>query len=132
VVAGELQHRPGRLHPLGDLRRTGSRGVQGQAAAEVLAEGAVAGLRRTAGGDQITHARQPGERVLVGAERRAEPGDLGQAPGDQQRLGVVAEPHADRDADGDRDHVLDRARQLTADHVRVGVRAEIGGVARLL
>ena len=39
---------------------------------------------------------RPGERVLVGAERGAEPGDLGQPPGDQHRPGVVAQPHARR------------------------------------
>ena len=44
-------------------------------------------------------------------------------------LGVVAEAHAVRDADGEPDDVLDRAAEFAADDVGVGVRAEVRGVA---
>ena len=38
-------------------------------------------------------------------------------------------PIADRDADAERDHVLDRPAELAADHVGVRVRPEVPGVA---
>src|SRR5215831_12969828 len=79
TLASEFKDRLRRLHALGDLRRTGRGGVEGQATAQVLAERAVAGLRGAAGGDQVVHASQPREGVLVRAKRRAQPGDLGQA-----------------------------------------------------
>ena len=50
--------------------------------------------------------------------RGAEPGHFGQAAGDQRRPRVVAEPQPFQDPGGDSDHVLERARQLDADHVR--------------
>ena len=47
-----------------------------------------------------------------------------------ERLRVVAEAQADGHADGERDDVLDRAAQLAADDVVVGVRAEVPGLQR--
>ncbi len=81
--------------------------------------------RRGAGGDQVTHAGQAGEGERVGAEGHAQPGGLGQAAGDQRRPGVVAETHRGGDAVRQGDHVLHRPAQLAADHVVVGVGAEV-------
>src|SRR5437762_14137112 len=53
-------------------------------------------------------------------------------PGNEQGPGVVPEPHPDRDAHRERDHVLDGAAELAADHVRVGVGPEVRRVAGLL
>jgi hypothetical protein len=129
VPARELQHRVAGLHALGGLLGDGDDLFQAHAAAEVLTERAVARQRRAAGGDEVAHAREPGESVLVGAERGTEPGDLGEPAGHEQGAHVVAHAHADRDADGEGDDVLDRPAQLAADHVRVGVRTEVGGHA---
>src|SRR5579859_4204588 len=99
---------------------------------ELLAKGSVPGERRRAGGYQIAHAGEPGEGVLIGAERCAEASDLGETASDQRGPGVVAEDHADRDADGERDRVLHCTRELAAKHVGIRVRAEVARVAGLL
>jgi glycerol-3-phosphate dehydrogenase len=70
-------------------------------------------------------AGQPGERHRVGAQRHAEPARFGQASGDEGGLRVVAQAHRVGDAEGERDDVLHRTTQLTADDVLVGVRAEV-------
>ena len=87
---------------------------------------AVARQRRGAGGDEVAEPGEAGERQRVGAERRAQPGGLGQPAGDERRDGVVAEAHALRDAARERDDVLHRAAELAADDVGVRVRAEVG------
>ena len=53
-----------------------------------------------------------------------EPGDLDQPARDERGLGVVAETEAVDDAGRDRDHVLERARELDAERVGVRVDAE--------
>ena len=120
------QDRPARLHALGGLpgqrRSTSSTLIPWP---RLRAEGAVARQRRRAGGHEVAHARQPGERRRVGAESRAEPGGLGQAAGDDRRLGVVAHAQALGHADGERDDVLHRAAELDADDVVVGVGPEV-------
>ena len=74
----------------------------------------------------------PANVIRVRAERRAEPGDLGQPAGDHRRRRVVAEPEPDRHADGERDDVLAAPPSSTADHVGVGVGPEVRAVqARL-
>ena len=88
---------------------------------------------RESGEEQVaTRSPRPGESgegERVGAHREAESGGLGEAARDERALGVVAEAHAVRDADGETDDVLDRAAQLAAHHVGVGVRAEVRRVA---
>ena len=133
VAVGQIEHRAARLHAFGDLAVGGVLGLlERLAAAEPLAERPVARQRRGAGRHQVTEPGQPGERQRVGAELGTQPGRLGQPAGDQRRDGVVAEAHALRDAARQRDHVLDRAAELAADHVGVGVRTEVRRRAGLL
>ena len=123
--SASVEDRPAGLHALARLLHRRGRLVRGHAAAQVDAEGAVARQRRGAGGDQVADTGQAGERRGVRAERDPQPGHLGQAAGDERGLGVLAEPEPDRDAVGERDDVLDRAAQLDAHDVGVGVRAEV-------
>ena len=75
-------------------------------------------------GDEVAHAGEAGERERVAAERDAEPRELGEPAGDERGLRVVAVAEAVGDPGGDRDHVLERAGDLTADDVGVRVHAE--------
>ena len=131
--AGQLQHRAaGLARPPRPAADRGPGLLQRLAPAQPLAERTVAGQRRAAGRDQVAEPGQPGERHRVGAERGAQPGGLGQPAGDQRGPGVVAEAHPLGHPAGQRDHVLHRAAELAADHVGVGVRAEVRREARLL
>ena len=87
---GQLHHDLRRLHALGHHAHLLDDLVDGAAAAELLADVAVAALRRDAGGDQVAHAGQPGEGDLLAAHRAAEPRELGEAAGDDRGAGVVA------------------------------------------
>ena len=87
---------------------------------------------RGAGGDEIAQAREARVGAGIGAERRAEARHLGQAARDQRRARVVAVAEPVADARGDRDHVLGRAAELHAAHVRRRVDAEAGRRERAL
>ena len=92
-----------------------------RAAGDQLSGAAVSPVRVEARDDQVAHAREPGERLRLGAARLAEPCHLHEATRDQGRLGVVAEAEPVDGARGERDHVLRRAAELDPDHVVVDV-----------
>ena len=75
---------------------------------------------------------EAGERQRRAAQGDAEAGDLGQAAGDDRRAGVVAGAEAVGHARRDGDDVLERAAELAADEVVVGVDAEQVGVEHVL
>ncbi len=107
--------------------------VQRQAAARAARR--TARLRDSGELQEATRSPRPASPAKVcwsAPSAVAQAADLGQPAGDQHGPGVVAQAHADGDADGQRDHVLDRAAELAADDVGVGVRAEVAGVAGLL
>ena len=94
VLAGELEDRHAGLDAFAGL--PGRRGVSSTDMPR-------RGSRRTSGcGTAATSRWRPGRRcpaspenvMRVGAERHAEAHHLGQPPGDERGLGVVAEPHA--------------------------------------
>ena len=133
-VAGQLEDRLARLHALGGLLGHGDDLVD----ASCPCRGCTPKVRLRDSGDMQVAMRsptpgQPGEGHRVGAERHAEPGRLGEPAGDDRRLGVVAHAQPLGHADRERDDVLDRAAELGADDVGVGVGAEVGrgaGLAR--
>src|SRR3546814_2897411 len=96
------------LHALGHHVHLADDLVDLAAPAELLADVAVAALRRDAGGDEVAHAREPGEGDLAAAHGAAEPGELGQAAGDDGGPRVVAGAEAVSHARGD-GHEIGRA-----------------------
>ena len=86
----------------------------------------VAAVHTGAGHDQIAHAGQAREGFRLAAHGQTQPGQLGIAAGDKGGLGVIAIAQAQCDADGQRNDVFDRAAQLGAAAVGVGVDAEAG------
>ena len=71
---------------------------------------------------------RPAKVRRAAAERFAEAREFGEAARDHRRARVVAGAEAVTHAGGDGDHVLQRAAELAADHVRVAVDAEQAGV----
>ena len=120
----ELEHRRGRLHALGDHVHLRDDLVEGAALPELDADVAVAALRAAARRDEIAHAREPGEGQRLAAERDAEPRELREAAGDERGLRVVAVVETVGHAGTDRQHVLERARDLAPDDVGVRVHAK--------
>ena len=91
---------------------------------QLLAEAMVPRQVRAAGGDQVAHPGEAGERQRVRAGRDAEPRHLGQTAGQQPGLAVVAEAEPVGGAGRDRDDVLERPAQLDAEDVLVHVQPE--------
>jgi hypothetical protein len=89
-----------------------------------LAGSAVAADRRPAGDDEVAHARETREGLLLAPGGDREAGHLGESARDERRLRVVAERKAVRSAGGEPDHVLRGRAELDADHVVVAVDAE--------
>ena len=98
--------------------------LERRALADLDAERAVAAQRAGAREHEIAHAGESGEGGRARAERDAEPRHLVQPARDERGARVVAESNAFDDAGGDGHDVLERAAQLDADHVVVGVDAE--------
>ena len=82
--------------------------------------------------DQVTDTGQTRKGVDVAAHGHAQPGDLGDAAGDKGRAGVVAVAKAGGDANTQRNHILQRAAQLHALDVGVGVHAHAGVAEHIL
>src|SRR3989442_12142124 len=74
--------------------------------AERDAEREVPRLRARAGEDEIPETGETGERFDAGAERAAEPDQLGKAARGQRRGGARTEAASGDDTGGDREHVL--------------------------
>ena len=109
------------FHDLPDLSLSLLRGLAGR---ECETEAPVARLVVRTGQDQVTQAGEAHEGLLLGAQCDAEPHHLRQAARDQRDAGVGAEPEAVGDARADRQHVLDCAADLDADHVAGSVGPE--------
>src|SRR5581483_8543812 len=124
VLSGEVEDRSCALHALRDHVHLADHVVERAPLAELEAHVAVAALLARARRDEVAHARETGEGERVAPERDAEPRQLGKPAGDEGCLGVVAVPEASGDARRDRDHVLQRAGDLTPDDVGVRVHAE--------
>ena len=128
VARGELERGAGGADAFGDLAVHAGEDVgELAAAAELDADGAVAGEGAGAGEDEIAEAGETGESLAVAAAGDGEAGDLGDAAGDDGGAGVVAEVEALNDSGGEGDDVLERAAELDAGDVVVGVDAEGGG-----
>ena len=124
-LPAQRHHGVGGRHAFGHAVAHARRLLHAQPLAQVRAERVVAAQRRPAGGDQIAHAREPAERLGVGAGRLAQRGHLGQAARLDHRGGVLAIACATRHADGERDHVLQRSAHLQSDDVGGDERLEI-------
>ena len=84
----------------------------------------VAALHGRARGNEITEARESGERFCTRAERDPEARHLGEPSRDECGFGVVTETESLGDACTDGNHVLDDACDLAADDVGVRVQAK--------
>ena len=84
--------------------------VGAEAAAHEHARMQVAAVHAGAGDDEVAHAGQPRKGRSLAAHGHAQAGQLGVAAGDEGGFGVVAVIKAQRHADGQGDHVFDRAR----------------------
>ena len=82
------------------------------------------------GEDEVAHAREPHEGLRLAAERDPEANDFRQPARDERGARIAAEFEAVGDARGDRDHVLHRAAQHHAHHVRARVQAQPRRVER--
>ena len=82
--------------------------------------------------DQVADAGQTRKGVDVAAHGHTQPGDLGNAAGDEGRAGVVTIAKTGRDAHAQRDHVLQRAAQLHAFDIGVGVHPHTGVAEHVL
>ena len=94
--------------------------------AELDADGAVAREIAGAGEDEVADAGEAGEGLAAASAGDGEARDLGDAAGDESGGGVVAEVEAVDDAGGEGDDVLERAAELDAGDVVVGVDAQSG------
>ena len=95
--------------------------------------GAVVAAVHTGGGnDQIADTGQTRKGLDIAAHGHAQPGDLGNAAGDQGGAGVIAVAKAGGDADTQRDNVLHGAAQFHALDISVGVHAHTGVAEHLL
>ena len=81
-------------------------------------------MHTRAGDDQVAHTGQARKGLGLAAHGDAQSGQLGVAAGDERGLGVVTVAQAQRNADSQRNDVLDRTAQLGAAAVIVGVDAE--------
>ena len=108
------------------------RGFQRFAAPQTFAETAVARAGRRAGSHQIAHSGQAGQRGTFGADRDAQPHDLGQTASDDRRRGVFAQAYPGRHPASQRDDVLARAADLGADDIGIGVGPEVSGIQHAL
>ena len=93
--------------------------------------GEVARLRAGAGEHQIAEAGQAHQRLGAGAQRLAEAAEFGKGAGGQRGQRAGAELAPGDDAGGDGEHVLDRAADLDAGHVGLGIGAEAGPGERM-
>ena len=82
--------------------------------------------------DQVADAGQTRKGVDVAAHGHAQPGDFGNAAGDEGCAGVVAVAKAGGDANTQRNHILQRAAQLHALDVGVGVHPHTGVAEHIL
>ena len=82
--------------------------------------------------DQVADAGQTRKGVDVAAHGHAQPGDLGNAAGDEGCAGVIAVAKAGGDANTQRNHILQRAAQLHALDVGVGVHTHTGVTEHIL
>ena len=82
--------------------------------------------------DQVADTGQTRKGVDVAAHGHAQPGDLGNAAGDEGCAGVVAVAKAGGDANTQRNHILQRAAQLHALDVGVGVHTHTGVAEHIL
>ena len=132
MLRGKFGDRCARLDAFGNL--PGRRGDFGNRAspAELLTEVPVSRQRGRAGRHEIAEPGQTGEGVGIGPQHHSEPGDLGQPSGDHRRRRIRSQAEPDRHANCQRDHVLRRSGELTADHIGVGVRAEPSGMTHRL
>ena len=95
--------------------------------------GAVVAAVHTGGGnDQVADAGQTRKGLDIAAHGHAQPGDLGNAAGDQGGAGIIAVAKAGGDANAQRDNVLHGTAQLHALDIRVGVHAHTGVAEHLL
>ena len=95
--------------------------------------GAVVATVHTGGGDdQIADTGQTRKGLDIAAHGHAQPGDLGNAAGDQSGAGVIAVAKAGGDADTQRDDVLHSTAQFHALDISVGVHAHTGVAEHLL
>src|SRR3954470_20159126 len=118
--------------PLDHLTDPRDRLVRGRALRDQLAGVAVPPVRAVAGDDQVAHAGQAGERLGTGAVGLPQARHLGEAPGDQGRLAVVAEAEPVDAAGRERDHVLRGRAELDAGEISVDVDAEDRRIDRVL
>ena len=70
-----------------------------------------------AGEHEVAEARQPHQGLALGAEGVGEAQELGEAAGEEGRLGALAEAAPGDGAAGDGEHVLCRSADLDAAHV---------------
>ena len=85
---------------------------------------AVAAQRAGAGEHQVAYAGEAGEGFAARAAGNSQARDLRDAARDEGGGGVVAQTHADGDAGGNGDHILERAAELDANDVGRSVEAE--------
>ena len=117
-----------RTDAFGDVAKVGKNCLQFPPLRQRQTNTPVARQITGAGQHQVAHAGQPHEGFGLPAERYAEPGDLGQAACHQRGAGVVPEPEPVADAGGNGHDILDRAADLGADDIIVGVNAQSGAV----
>ena len=130
ALSGDHGDAPAGRHPLGDLGGGPLDRLERLAPADPLAEHPVAAERAVAGRHQIADARQSQERRRQAAHCRAEAGHLGQAPGQQGGLGIIAETQAVANPGRHPHDILQGPGELDADGVGVAVDPEaVGGQA---
>ena len=95
--------------------------------------GAVVAAVHTGGGnDQVADTGQTRKGLDIAAHGHAQPGDLGNAAGDQGGAGVIAVAKAGGDANAQRDDVLHSTAQFHTLDISVGVHAHTGIAEHLL
>src|SRR5437773_1221001 len=121
---GAAQRRGYGAHALRDHRGCRLDLAEGAASRDLAPEGAVAAERARAGQHEVAQTGEAEEGGRLGAQRHAEPHDLGEPPGDERRSRVLPEREPVAEPGGDGDDVLQRRRDLDADHVAVRVEPE--------
>ena len=127
VAPRQRQRRDDGARALGDHARLALDRRGGAALRERHAELSIAGQASRAGEHEIAEPGQPGHGPRDRAQSDRQTRHLGEPARHERGARVLAEPEAVGDSGRDGHDVLQRAADLDADHVAVGVEPELAG-----
>ena len=123
-ASGQGERGPGGGIAFGNTLAIGKDRLGFFAAADPLAEAAVAAECGKASHGEVAEAAEAGEGFGLSAAGDAEAAHFGDAAGDESGFGIVAEAESIRDAGGDGHDIFEGTAEFDAEDVVAGVDAE--------